>query len=61
MITDFFANTSTPVSVSAAAVVALLSAANMAGRIGWSSTSDLIGRKNIFTASTSAWAPSCIC
>ncbi|MET9970737.1 OFA family MFS transporter [Streptomyces sp. NPDC006356] len=49
MITDFFANTSTPVSVSAAAgFVALLSAANMAGRIGWSSTSDLIGRKNVY-------------
>ncbi|MCF1594136.1 OFA family MFS transporter [Streptomyces muensis] len=49
MITDFFANTSTPVSVSAAAgFVALLSAANMAGRIGWSSTSDLVGRKNIY-------------
>ncbi|MET8135386.1 MULTISPECIES: OFA family MFS transporter [unclassified Streptomyces] len=49
MITDFFGGTSTPVSVSAAAgFVALLSAANMAGRIGWSSTSDLIGRKNIY-------------
>jgi MFS family permease len=49
MIQDFFKNTSTPVSVSAAAgFVALLSAANMAGRIGWSSTSDLIGRKNIY-------------
>ncbi|MCQ4208649.1 L-lactate MFS transporter [Streptomyces longispororuber] len=49
MITDFFADTSTPVSVSAAAgFVALLSAANMAGRIGWSSTSDLIGRKNVY-------------
>jgi MFS family permease len=49
MITDFFAETSTPVSVSAAAgFVALLSAANMAGRIGWSSTSDLVGRKNIY-------------
>ncbi|MEV7084908.1 OFA family MFS transporter [Streptomyces sp. NPDC093085] len=49
MITDFFAKSSTPVSVSAAAgFVALLSAANMAGRIGWSSTSDLIGRKNIY-------------
>ncbi|MBV2355472.1 OFA family MFS transporter [Streptomyces sp. J2-1] len=49
MITDFFADTSTPVSVSAAAgFVALLSAANMAGRIGWSSASDLIGRKNIY-------------
>ncbi|QHY99319.1 putative MFS-type transporter YhjX [Streptomyces sp. S4.7] len=49
MITDFFADTDTPVSVSAAAgFVALLSAANMAGRIGWSSTSDLIGRKNTY-------------
>ncbi|MFD8913680.1 OFA family MFS transporter [Streptomyces sp. NPDC059575] len=49
MITDFFSDSSTPVSVSAAAgFVALLSAANMAGRIGWSSTSDLIGRKNIY-------------
>ncbi|MCX4742078.1 OFA family MFS transporter [Streptomyces antibioticus] len=49
MITDFFADTSTPVSVTAAAgFVALLSAANMAGRIGWSTTSDLIGRKNIY-------------
>jgi hypothetical protein len=49
MIKDFFADSSTPVSVSAAAgFVALLSAANMAGRIGWSSTSDLIGRKNIY-------------
>ncbi|MER0424388.1 OFA family MFS transporter [Streptomyces microflavus] len=49
MITDFFADASTPVSATAAAgFVALLSAANMAGRIGWSSTSDLIGRKNIY-------------
>ncbi|MGM9384442.1 OFA family MFS transporter [Streptomyces antibioticus] len=49
MITDFFADTATPVSVTAAAgFVALLSAANMAGRIGWSTTSDLIGRKNIY-------------
>ncbi|MDQ8706328.1 OFA family MFS transporter [Streptomyces sp. LHD-70] len=49
MITDFFAETPTPVSASAAAgFVALLSAANMAGRIGWSSTSDLIGRKNVY-------------
>ncbi|MBO0516512.1 OFA family MFS transporter [Streptomyces beijiangensis] len=49
MITDFFSGTSAPVSVSAAAgFVALLSAANMAGRIGWSSTSDLIGRKNVY-------------
>ncbi|MFD5701634.1 OFA family MFS transporter [Streptomyces lasiicapitis] len=49
MITDFFADTSAPVSVSAAAgFVALLSAANMAGRIGWSSASDLVGRKNVY-------------
>ncbi|MEU5596773.1 OFA family MFS transporter [Streptomyces sp. NPDC020298] len=49
MITDFFADSSTSVSASAAAgFVALLSAANMAGRIGWSSASDLIGRKNIY-------------
>ncbi|MFF2719373.1 OFA family MFS transporter [Streptomyces sp. NPDC058011] len=49
MISDFFADTSAPVSATAAAgFVALLSAANMAGRIGWSSTSDLIGRKNIY-------------
>ncbi|WP_217230729.1 OFA family MFS transporter [Streptomyces anulatus] len=49
MITDFFADTSTPVSVTASAgFVALLSAANMTGRIGWSSASDLIGRKNIY-------------
>jgi MFS family permease len=49
MITDFFADSSAAVSASAAAgFVALLSAANMAGRIGWSSTSDLIGRKNIY-------------
>lgn len=49
MIIDFFSDTATPVSVSAAAgFVALLSAANMAGRIGWSSASDLIGRKNVY-------------
>ena len=49
MITDFFADTSQTVSATAAAgFVALLSAANMAGRIGWSSASDLIGRKNVY-------------
>ncbi|MFF7333035.1 MFS transporter [Streptomyces sp. NPDC008150] len=49
MITDFFADGSTPVTASAAAgFVALLSAANMAGRIGWSSASDRIGRKNVY-------------
>ncbi|AWS46494.1 MFS transporter [Streptosporangium sp. 'caverna'] len=49
MIGDFFANTSTPVAAGAAAgFVALLSLANMAGRIVWSSTSDVIGRKNMY-------------
>ncbi|MFG3258559.1 OFA family MFS transporter [Streptomyces sp. NPDC048172] len=49
MITDFFADTSTPVSASAAAgFVALLSLANMAGRLLWSSASDVIGRKNVY-------------
>lgn len=49
MITDFFSGTSTPVSASAAAgFVALLSLANMAGRLLWSSTSGLIGRKNMY-------------
>ena len=49
MITDFFADTSTPVTASAAAgFVALLSLGNMLGRIGWSSVSDVIGRKNIY-------------
>ncbi|WNV83269.1 OFA family MFS transporter [Umezawaea sp. Da 62-37] len=49
MITDFFSGTSTPVAVAAAGgFVALLSLANMAGRIVWSSTSDLVGRKNIY-------------
>lgn len=49
MITDFFSDSSTPVSAAAAAgFVALLSAANMAGRIGWSSLSDVIGRKNVY-------------
>ncbi|CCH28711.1 OFA family MFS transporter [Actinosynnema sp. NPDC047251] len=49
MIRDFFADTSAPVAAGAAAgFVALLSLANMAGRIVWSSTSDLVGRKNIY-------------
>jgi MFS family permease len=49
MITDFFADTSAPVATSAAAgFVALLSLGNMLGRFGWSSVSDLIGRKNIY-------------
>ncbi|CAM4009645.1 OFA family MFS transporter [Nocardia ninae] len=49
MVIDFFAQTATPVTaVAAAGFVAVLSAANMAGRIGWSSLSDVIGRKNVY-------------
>ena len=49
MIGDFFADTSTPVTASAAAgFVALLSLANMSGRFLWSATSDVIGRKNMY-------------
>ncbi|MFJ2741061.1 OFA family MFS transporter [Streptomyces sp. NPDC087440] len=49
MIKDYFADTPAPVSVSAAAgFVALLSFANMTGRILWASTSDLIGRKSMY-------------
>ncbi|MDA3626749.1 OFA family MFS transporter [Saccharopolyspora sp. WRP15-2] len=49
MISGFFANSSTPVVAGAAAgFVALLSLTNMAGRFIWSSTSDVVGRKNIY-------------
>jgi len=49
MVRDFFADTATPVSVPAAVgFVSLLSLANMLGRIVWSSTSDLVGRKNVY-------------
>jgi MFS family permease len=49
MIRDFFADTSVPVAAGAAAgFVALLSLANMTGRFVWSSTSDVIGRKNMY-------------
>ncbi|UBU16151.1 L-lactate MFS transporter [Nonomuraea gerenzanensis] len=49
MITDFFTGTPAAVAAGAAAgFVALLSLANMAGRFVWSSTSDLIGRKNMY-------------
>jgi MFS family permease len=49
MITDFFKGTPVPVGAAAAAgFVALLSLTNMLGRFVWSSTSDLIGRKNIY-------------
>ncbi|MCQ4040996.1 OFA family MFS transporter [Streptantibioticus rubrisoli] len=49
MVMDFFSGTSAPVSAAAAAgFVALLSLANMFGRIFWSALSDLVGRKNIY-------------
>ncbi|KZB83556.1 L-lactate MFS transporter [Amycolatopsis regifaucium] len=49
MIADFFRETPTPVGTAAAAgFVALLSLTNMLGRFVWSSTSDLVGRKNIY-------------
>lgn len=49
MIRDFFSETASPVSVAAAAgFVAMISLANMLGRFVWSSTSDLVGRKNIY-------------
>ncbi|MCG0291015.1 OFA family MFS transporter [Streptomyces sp. PSAA01] len=49
MIQDFFQDTDSPVSASAATgFVALLSLANMAGRFVWSSVSDVVGRKNIY-------------
>nr|WP_112265465.1 OFA family MFS transporter [Lentzea terrae] len=49
MLVDFFKESSTPVIATAATgFVALLSAANMAGRFVWSSTSDIVGRKNIY-------------
>ncbi|TDD43952.1 OFA family MFS transporter [Saccharopolyspora elongata] len=49
MIVGFFADSSTPVATGAAAgFVALLSLTNMAGRFVWSSTSDIIGRKNVY-------------
>jgi MFS family permease len=49
MIKDFFKSTEMPISASAAAgFVALLSLTNMLGRFAWSSTSDIVGRKNIY-------------
>ncbi len=49
MIRDTFAGTSSAVTATAAAgFVALLSLGNMSGRFGWSTTSDLIGRKNMY-------------
>lgn len=49
IIRQFFANTPAAVSVAAAAgFVSLLSLANMSGRFIWSTTSDYIGRKNVY-------------
>ncbi len=49
MIQEFFRETATPVAVTASAgFVALLSLANMIGRVVWSSVSDLVGRRNIY-------------
>ncbi|MCC3778766.1 MFS transporter, partial [Streptomyces sp. UNOB3_S3] len=49
MIMDFFAESSSPVTATAAAgFVGLLSLANMLGRILWSSVSDAAGRKNVY-------------
>ncbi|MGK5728299.1 L-lactate MFS transporter [Streptomyces sp. URMC 124] len=49
MVTDFFAETSSPVGTAAAAgFVGVLSLANMLGRIVWSSASDFTGRKNVY-------------
>jgi Major Facilitator Superfamily len=47
---DFFpkAPTAAILASAAAGYVALLSLANMLGRIGWSSLSDVLGRKNIY-------------
>ena len=48
--TDFFGAGAAVAAVTAAAAgyVALLSLANMLGRIGWSTTSDYLGRKNMY-------------
>ena len=48
---DFFpapATAAAVVTAAAAGYVAMLSLANMLGRIGWSSLSDKIGRKNVY-------------
>ncbi|MDY7091323.1 MAG: MFS transporter, partial [Actinomycetota bacterium] len=47
---DFFPDASTPQALAAAAAgfVAILSLANAVGRILWSSTSDFLGRKNMY-------------
>jgi len=49
MIQDFFRDSPMAVTATAAAgFVGLLSLCNMAGRFGWSSASDYIGRKNVY-------------
>ena len=49
IIRQFFANTPAAVNVAAAAgFVSLLSLANMVGRFIWSTTSDYVGRKNVY-------------
>ena len=47
---DFFPNATSPAALTAAAAgfVAMLSLANALGRILWSTTSDLVGRKNMY-------------
>jgi MFS family permease len=47
---DFFPDASSPAALAAAAAgfVAILSLANALGRIGWSSLSDVVGRKNMY-------------
>jgi len=52
MIQDFFRNaggTSTVAGAAAGGFVGVLSLFNMAGRFAWSTTSDLVGRKSIYT------------
>jgi nitrate/nitrite transporter NarK len=45
---DYFPDAGTQIAAAAAGFVAILSLANMLGRFIWSSTSDIIGRKNIY-------------
>ncbi|MGH3585808.1 MAG: OFA family MFS transporter [Pseudonocardia sp.] len=45
---DYFPDAGTQLAAAAAGFVAILSLANMSGRFIWSSTSDYIGRKNIY-------------
>ena len=51
MIQDFFRNggSSSVAAASAAGFVGFLSLCNMVGRFVWSSTSDVVGRKNVYT------------